>query len=265
VEREGGGRGIDVASRLAAAAVVLSLAAVACTGTGLSKRVTTESPASQPSRSGPPSNGQGQGGTESKVLQQVSLQPAELQAGVTVAPITGGDQVEGQVTLDLCAATFPSESLRRSRLQVSAVDQSGTGLGLGTEAVLYKDEAATEQAFRELRSARDKCPDRFVQSNQEGVPPLKYRFEPAPDTAWADVAGVTRLAFRFILTDEQGQTASALIVFLRRGRLLVGVYAFGEAVGVVLAQDVGGVEGLIERVAGRMSDVAVAVVSTSVP
>jgi hypothetical protein len=262
VEREG--KGNEVTSRLAAAAVVLSLAAGACTGAGLSKRVTTESPPGQPSRAGSPSNGQGQGGTDSEVLQQVSLHPAELQPGFTVLPITGGDQVEGQVTLDLCAATFPSEDLRRSRLQVSAVDQSGNGLGLGTEAVLYKDEAATEQAFRELRSARDKCPDRFVQGNQE-VPPLKYQFEPAPDTTWADVAGVTRLAFRFTLTDEQGQTASALIVFLRRGRLLVGVYAFGEAVDVVLAQDVGGVEGLVERVAGRMSDVAVAVVSTSVP
>ena len=258
------GKGGDVASRLAAAAVVLSLAAGACTGAGLSKRVTTESPPGQPSRSGSPSNGQGQGGTDSEVQQQVSLQPAELQPGFTVLPITGGDQVEGQVTLDLCAATFPSEDLRRSRLQVSAADQGGNGLGLGTEAVLYRYEAATEQAFRELRSARDKCPDRFVQGSQEGVPPLKYRFEPAPDTTWADVAGVTRLAFRFTLTDEQGQTASALIVFLRRGRLLVGVYAFGD-VDVVLAQDVGGVEGLVERVAGRMSDVAVAVVSTSVP
>jgi hypothetical protein len=261
VERQA--KRILVASRLAGAVVALSLAAGACTGVGLSKRVTRESPPGRPSTS--PIRGQGQGVTDSRVLQQVSLQPAELQPGFTVAPITGGDQVEGQVTLDLCAATFPSEDLRRSRLQVSAVDQSGTGLGLGTEAVLYKDEAATAQGFRELRSARDKCPDKFVQSGQEGVPPLKYRFERAPDTSWTDVPSVTRLAFQFTLTDQQGETAHALIVFLRRGRLLVGVYAFGEAVDLVLAPDVGGVEGLVERVAGRMSDVAAAVVSTSVP
>jgi hypothetical protein len=255
---------IDPSSRLAVAAVVLSLALAACTGTGLSKRVITESPAGPPASSASPTPGQGQGGSDSQILQQVGLQPAELHSGFTVAPIIGGDQVEGQVTLDLCAATFPSEDLRRSRLQVSAVDQSGTGLGLGTEAVLYKDEAATAQGFSELRSARDKCPDKFVQSNQEGVPPLKYRFDQAPDTTWTDVAGVTRLAFRFTLTDQQDQTAQALIVFLRRGRLLVGVYAFGESVDLVLAPDVGGVEGLVERVAGRMTDVPASVVSASV-
>lgn len=197
------------------------------------------------------------------MLQQVGLLPEEVQSAFAVTTISGGDLVEGQITLDLCAATFPSEALRRARRQVEVVDDSGNGLGLSTEAVLYKDGAATEQGFQELRRAKSTCPATFVQSETEGVPPLKYTFDPPPDGSWTDVPGVTRLAFAFTLTDMQDQTAQAVVVFLRRGRLLVGVYAFGEAVGIVLSPDVGGVEGLVERVARRMAAVPSSVVSAS--
>ena len=250
-------------ARLPFAAVVLALAGAACTG-GIARQVTTPSPV-LPGGSTSPSPSQVPSGTDAQILQRVGLQPAELQSGFTVGLITGGDQVEGQITLDLCSAKFPSESLRRSRLQVAAADQAGNGLGLSTEAVLYKDEASTAQGFQELRSARDKCTDKPVQSETEGVPPLTYHFESAPDAAWTDVPGVTRLAFQFTLTDDQGNTERAVTVFLRRGRLLVGIYAFGDAVDAVLAPDVGGVQGLVERIAGRMSDLPSSVVSASVP
>jgi hypothetical protein len=245
-------------------AIVMAVTGVSCTG-GLARQVTTTSPV-LPGGSSSPSPGSSPASTEAQILARVSLDPDELQPGFAVGLITGGDQVEGEVTLDLCSATFPSESLRRNRLQLAAVDQSGNGLGLSTEAVLYKDEAATAQGFDELRSARDKCPEnRFVQSSAPGVPPLKYRFEDRPDTDWPDVPGVTRLAFAFTITDEQGNAEHVVTAFLRRGRLLVGIYAFGDVPDAVLSPDVGGTEGLVERVAQRMTDVPSSVVSASVP
>jgi hypothetical protein len=256
-------KGMSAARRLLFATAVLSVAASGCTGVGLSKRVTTAAPRRSSPAGAFPTPSEPSGGTDSEVLKQVGLQPDEVQSVFVVTTISGGDLVEGQITLDLCAATFPSEALRRARLQVEAVDDSGIGLGVSSEAVLYKDGAATEQGFQELRRAKATCPATFVQGETEGVPPLKYTFDPPPDAAWADVPGVTRLAFAFTLTDMQDQSADAVTVFLRRGRLLVGVYAFGEAVGIVLAPDVGGVEGLVERVARRMAAVPSSVVSVS--
>ena len=154
-------------------------------------------------------------------LANIVVQPADVAATFTVGPVLGGRQVSGQPSLDLCGANFASESLRTARLQVSAVDTVGTEV-LSTEAVRYVSAGATAQAFAELREAAAGCPTTPVAS--PGEPAVATRFNPAPDTAWPQVSTVERLAFDFVATDTSGETQHVIGVYLRRGRVLEGVY-----------------------------------------
>jgi hypothetical protein len=147
---------------------------------------------------------------------------ADVASSVTVQPIPNGDQVSGETTLDLCNGTFPSESLRTARLQVAAADDQGN-TDLSTEAVLYQNPAATAQAFTELKSVAASCPNSPVQS-PVGEPTVTTKFNAPPDSAWAQVPTVDRLAYDFVSTDTSGQAQHSVAVYLRRGRVLMGIY-----------------------------------------
>ena len=137
--------------------------------------------------------------------------------------IPRGNRVTGAATLDLCNATYPSESERKSRLQVAGVDSQGN-VALSTESVLYSNAAATEQAFTELEAAAANCPSSPVPS-PVGEPTTTTKFNSAPDGSWAQVEGVDRLAFDFVTTDDQGgDPVQSVAVYLRRGRALMGLY-----------------------------------------
>ncbi|MDQ1411715.1 MAG: hypothetical protein QOE07_303 [Acidimicrobiaceae bacterium] len=160
-------------------------------------------------------------------LDSLVLSQADVASTVVVQPLLGGDQVDGQPTLDLCNGTFPSESLRTARLQVGAFDAQATVV-LSTEAVLYANPAATEQAFSELKSVASNCPSTSVPS-PVGEPAEVTHFNAAPDGSWAAApTGVTRQAYDFVSTDELGTTRHSVAVYLRRGRALMGVY-FSDA------------------------------------
>jgi hypothetical protein len=94
---------------------------------------------------------------------------------------------------------------------------------LSTEAVLYSNPAATTQAFSELKSAAANCPSGPVVS-PVGEPTMSTKFNPAPDGSWPSVPGVERLAYDFVTTDDTGQTQHTAAVYLRRGRVLMGIY-----------------------------------------
>ena len=155
-------------------------------------------------------------------LASLVLRQADVPSTVLVQTIDGGDQVAGQPTLDLCNGTFPSEALRTARLQVAAYNGQATTL-LSTEAVLYKNAAATAQAFTELKSVAANCPSTPVVS-PVGEPTVITHFNAAPDGAWAQTPTVTRQAYDFVGTDEIGTTQHSVAVYLRRGRVLMGVY-----------------------------------------
>jgi hypothetical protein len=155
-------------------------------------------------------------------LQQIGLQQGDLTSSVSLTLIPGGDQVSGQTTLDLCNGTFPSESLRRSRLQVAAVDNQGDA-PISTEAVQYTDAAATQQAFSELQKVAANCPSGPVTS-PVGEATVSTKFNAAPDGSWPTVAGVDRLAYDFVTTDNTGQSQHSVAVYLRRGKVLLAVY-----------------------------------------
>jgi hypothetical protein len=142
---------------------------------------------------------------------------------LSVVLIPGGDQVQGETTLDLCNGTFPSEALRTARRQVAAVDAQGVAV-LSTEAVLYRDPAASAQAFAELRSVAAHCPSTPVTS-PVGEPTVTTHFNAAPDASWPQTPGVERVAYDFNTTDQAGgQALHSVAVYLRHGRALLAVY-----------------------------------------
>jgi len=148
------------------------------------------------------------------VLSGLVVTQGDVAATALVETDPDGQGVAASGTLDLCHGTFPSESLRTARLQVSAFDTQNNRF-LSTEAVLYSSPADTAQGLAELKAAAAAC---------AGLPTT--HFNAAPDAGWPAVAGVERLVFDEVLTDVTGTTQHDVAVYLRRGRVLVGVYFY---------------------------------------
>jgi hypothetical protein len=159
---------------------------------------------------------------DASALAGLVVTQADVDASVTVGPRPAGTSVAGEPTLDLCNGKYASEALRTARLQVDALDSQG-GTVLSTEAVLYSAPAATAQAFSELQATATACPDAPVVS-PVGESTRTTHFNAAPDGGWAQVAAVQRLAYDFVSTDDLGVTDHSVAVYLRRGRVLLGLY-----------------------------------------
>jgi hypothetical protein len=157
----------------------------------------------------------------SAALSRIGLTQQDVGSTVNVQTISQGRSL-GQPTLDVCNGTYPSESLRTSRLQVAASDGQANTL-LSTEAVLYRNAAATQQAFSELAATASNCPSTPVPS-PVGQPTVITKFNAAPDGSWPQVQGVQRQAYDFVTTDGSGQTTHSVAVYMRRGRILLGLY-----------------------------------------
>ena len=140
-----------------------------------------------------------------------------------VGQISGGSSVAPEdVTLDLCSGTYPSEKLRKARLQVAAVDLAGKTT-LSTEAVRYASEAATAQAFDEVRAAAQACAN--GKTSTAGGVTTTTTVTPNADGTWPRTAGVDRLAYTVKSTDTStGEVNTTVVVYLRRGPLFIGVY-----------------------------------------
>jgi hypothetical protein len=213
-----------VTSAVAAFVIGLLIAAVLVNAGKATRTSRTASPFPPQATTPPnvaPTTPPGPRDASASALSGLVVQQADVPATVRVQLLPAGTSVS-QPTLDLCNGTFPSESLRTARLQVAAIDGRGS-IALSTEAVLYRNAAATAQAFAELKSVSANCPASPVTS-PVGEPPVITRFGAAPDAAWPQVATVERLAFDFVATDETGQTQHSVAVYLRRGRALMGLY-----------------------------------------
>ncbi len=203
----------------------------------------------QPSPAIPPGN---PADPAAAALPDLVVQQSDVGASVTVGEIPNGTAVSGATTLDLCNGTFPSESLRTARLQVAAYDDSGEAR-LSTEAVAYRNAAATTQAFAELRSVAATCPASPVASSV-GEPTVTTKILPAPDPSWPRTSGVVRQAYHFTSTDTTGTTSDSIAVYLRRGRILLALYfpqAAGKQIPVAGQSTVSGiVKAFQDRLAG---------------
>jgi hypothetical protein len=160
--------------------------------------------------------------TDQPLVNGLGVQPGDMSAGETVAQLANGDDASNQPTLDLCNATYPSESQRVARHQVGVADASGNSV-FSTEAVLYESPGGTAQGFTELKVAALHCPKTPVPS-PVGEQTATTVFAAAPDGSWPQIAGVERLAYDFTSTDDQGNASHNVAVYLRRGRVLEGIY-----------------------------------------
>jgi hypothetical protein len=160
---------------------------------------------------------------DAAVLRRLGVQQQDVDGAHTVQLLSGGDEVAGQVTLDLCNGTFPSEAQRTARFQVLEADSTNRAV-LSTESVLYHNPSSTEQAFADLRRVRVDCPHTPVPSKSPRGTTVTTTFRPAPDAAWPVTPTVNRLAYDFDSVDLQGTTSHSIAVYLKRGRVLLGVY-----------------------------------------
>jgi len=198
---------------------------------------------------------------DTALLRGLVVQQSDVAATQSVVLIPGGNLVAGQITLDLCNGTFPSESTRTARLQLAEGDAQGNGV-LSTEAVLYQSAAATSKAFEELKQVAAKCPSSPVQG-ANGEPSVKTTIKSRPDGSWPETPTVDRLAYDFVTTDDTGQAQHTIAVYLRRGRVFLGVYFPAPddpqppVAGKTSVQDIVGV------FAKRMADLPASVVNGS--
>jgi hypothetical protein len=156
------------------------------------------------------------------VLAGLIVKQPDVPATATVHHLPhGADLTVG--TLDLCNGTFPTETKRTARRQVSVTDADGA-VRFGTEAILYRGPSIGTDAFRELRSVVARCPSTPVES-PIGEPTATTTFRPAPDGAWPRQKTVERLAYDFVsVSTDTSQPSHAIAVYLRRGRVLMGLY-----------------------------------------
>ena|SRR5271155_747270 len=160
---------------------------------------------------------------DQKLLERIGLQSSDVPKGMQAALDPDGTGLLDQPTLDLCGASFPSDKLRVARRQMD-VAYKKVEVSFSSEAVLYKNASNTQQAFTELKRVAASCPPTFVPSVSVDIADLKTVFEPRPDTTWPSVPGVQRLAYSIVLSDTSGDTSRDTWVYLRDGRLLLGLY-----------------------------------------
>jgi hypothetical protein len=226
-------------------AVIVGLAiAVAGCSSGKGNAGGSDSQRSTPSTSAPSAL------SGAAALKRVSWQNGDLRAPYVPVLYDGGNDVAGQVTLDMCGASFPSEQRRRERHQVGVEHSQLRVSGISIEAVLYDAPAGAVQAMQEIRAAKAHCPSGYAKSTVAGVPPLRYRFAPAPDGTWAKVKNVDRFVMVVTINDQQGHSQLVDLVYQQRGRLLVGFYTNPTATATALTRSL---EGFSEVLASRMA------------
>jgi hypothetical protein len=158
-------------------------------------------------------------------VARVVLRASQVAADVELKRFPGGNQVAGQVTLDLCGYTFRTEALRLARLQV-AYARASLPL-VSNEVVAYKAGGAAS-ALRELRTAIAHCPPGYVTSRVRGTGQLKnsIRHISVPGALPGSIAILDRITQKL---NGKITRFDAILVFQARHDVLSGVYGYGQA------------------------------------
>ena len=159
---------------------------------------------------------------DQSVLARVGVGPHDLGPGLTAELLDQGDQLS-QPTLDLCGLHYASESRRQARRQVAVSGSSGDPI-LSTEAVLYRNQAGAAEAMGEARGAAPRCPSGLVSSPDPSVPPLRWQIHAQGGLGGPPPAGIDRLGLSVTTSAPDVPAQQETLVFLRRGRLLLGLY-----------------------------------------
>ena len=168
--------------------------------------------------------------TDTALLQKVVLAPSQVGAGFKLSQIPGGHEVQGEVTLDFCDATYSSEALRTARLQV-AYDAKGNSFSASNEVVTYKPGGAS-QALAEVAHEVTICPNGAVKNPPSGVTKMVRH------TRLVKGSSLLPGALAILETDSgvvRGKpvTYHSMAVYQIRGNVLSGVYGSGPSEGSV--------------------------------
>jgi hypothetical protein len=162
-------------------------------------------------------------------LSRVVLAGAQVGSGYRVAAFPGGNSFIGEATLDLCAGTYPSETLRTGRLQVTYSHPANT-VAVSNEVVTYVPGGA-RKALAEVTSVARSCASKPVVRSAGGVT-TTFRAAPLRDPQLPGAVAVKLVINARMGTRHATQTGVA--IYQIRGDTLSGVYTF-VAKGTTLA------------------------------
>lgn len=152
-------------------------------------------------------------------LESLVLKARDIGSGASEEPFPGGNRVQGQVTLDLCEGSFPSEALRTGRLQVAFLD-GGRRIVVSNEVVSYRAGGA-RQAYEEVRAVARRCPSTFQVRDATAS---NLRMEARDSRLVSRQLTVSALFSAASGTGEVWTTA----VYQFDGNRLSGVYVYGR-------------------------------------
>jgi len=125
-------------------------------------------------------------------------------------------------TLDLCSATYISESGRQYRRQVVASKSGSPYLFLSSEVVKYKDKSAADAALNELVNNYSVCVKNKGGIEREGTF-VDYTFTPMPKSDLELVPESSRVLVRAQI--GKGVSARQLLAFYQfKGEMFTGLY-----------------------------------------
>jgi hypothetical protein len=152
----------------------------------------------------------------------------DFASGWIVLPMARGTTLDDP-TLDLCSATYKSESGRQYRRQVSASKVGSPYLFLSSEVVKYKDKSAADTALTELVSNYQACVKNKGGIERDGTF-VDYTFTPMPQSDLELVPESSRVLVRAQI--GKGVSARQLLAFYQfKGEIFTGLYVVkaGEA------------------------------------
>ena len=145
----------------------------------------------------------------------------DFASGWIVLPMARGTTLDDP-TLDLCSATYKSESGRQYRRQVSANKVGSPYLFLSSEVVKYKDKSAADAALAELISNYQACVKNKGGVERDGTF-VDYTFTPMPQSDLELVPESSRVLVRAQI--GKGVSARQLLAFYQfKGEIFTGLY-----------------------------------------
>jgi hypothetical protein len=158
-------------------------------------------------------------------LASVMLSNAQVGAGYKGSVIPGGDSFIGQATLDLCAGTYPSESLRTGRLQMRYL-HTGKAVPVSNEVVTYVNGGAQE-ALREVRAVAQSCARTPVVVKQGAV---TNTLTVTPIKGSNLLPGSVGVRITVLVTDGRKRaTSTGVAIYQVKNNMLSGIYAWSTA------------------------------------
>jgi hypothetical protein len=156
-----------------------------------------------------------------KSMVRYGFNSDDFASGWNVLPMGRGTTLEDP-TLDLCAASYKSESGRQHRRQVTASKVGTPYLFLSTEVVKYKDKTAADAALAELQTNYAACLKNKGGVERDGTF-VDYSFSPLPTSNAVLVNESSRVVVRAQI--GKGVTARQLLAFYQfKGEIFTGLY-----------------------------------------